>query len=173
VTVVLSVPGTTALWLRPWRSQDRRALLVAHRDPELRRWLATSLADDTEAGQWLDVQAAGWDSATRFSFAVVADDDHPLGHAVVKVGDAGAAEVGYWTAAQARGRGVASRALEAMSRWALNTQQIVRLTRLDLLHAEGNQASCQVAEKCGYVLHDVLPPAPAAFPSRGHRHVRS
>ncbi|MCP2244115.1 GNAT family N-acetyltransferase [Lentzea aerocolonigenes] len=172
MTVVLSTPGA-ALWLRPWRSGDRGALVAAHRDPELRKRLVTSLADDTEAGRWLDAQASGWASATRFSFAVVADDNDPLGHVVVKAVGAGVAEVGYWTAARARGRGIATSALETASRWALDTQQIVRLTRLDLLHAEDNPASCQVAEKCGYVLHDVLPPAPPAFPSRGHRHVRS
>lgn len=175
VTVVLPVPQTesaAALRLRPWRPDDRRALVAAHRDPLLRQWLATSLADDADAVRWLDAQASGWDSATRFSFAVVAEDDRaPLGHVVVKVGAAGAGEVGYWTAAPARGRGIACRALETVSRWALDAQQIVPLTRLDLLHAEGNAASCRVAEKCGFVLHELLSPAPPAFPASGHRHV--
>jgi RimJ/RimL family protein N-acetyltransferase len=86
---------------------------------------------------------------------------------------AGVAEAGYWTAAQSRGRGIATRALEVTSQWALRTQDLVRLTRLDLLHAENNPASCRVAEKCGYALHDLLPPAPPAFPASGHRHVRT
>jgi hypothetical protein len=47
------------------------------------------------------------------------------------------------------------------------------LTRLDLLHAENNPAFCRVARKCGYVLRELLPPAPPAFPARGHRHVRT
>lgn len=136
--------------------------------------LATSLANEADARRWLDGQAVGWDSATRFSFAVVADDDDhaPFGHMVVKVGTAGVAEVGYWTATQARGRGIAARALETASRWALRTH-LVRLTRLGLLHAETNWASCRVAEKCGYGLHDLLPAAPPAFPVGGHRHVRT
>lgn len=174
VSVVLSVPSTesaAALWLRPWRPDDRRALVAAHRDPELRQWLATSLTDDADAGRWLDAQAAGWESATRFSFAVVGEDDRaPLGHVVVKTGAAGAGEVGYWTAAPARGRGIACRALETVSRWALDARRVVRL---DLLHAEGNRASCRVAEKCGFVLRELLPPAPPAFPASGHRHVRT
>ncbi|UKD51429.1 MULTISPECIES: GNAT family N-acetyltransferase [Amycolatopsis] len=173
MTVVLPIPRTAAapaLRLRPWRAEDRRALVDAHRDPLLRRRLTTSLANDAEAGRWLDAQAAGWDTATQFSFAVVGDDDTPLGHVVVKVRDAGTAEVGYWTAAQARGRGIAARALETTSRWALDTR---RLSRLDLLHAEDNPASCRVAEKCGYVLDELLPPAPPDFPVSGHRHVRA
>jgi hypothetical protein len=91
MTITLSVPKTesaVALRLRPWRLDDLPALLTAHRDPVLRRWLATSLADETDAQQWLDAQAAGWASTTRFSFAVVADEDDnpPIGHVVVKVG---------------------------------------------------------------------------------------
>jgi RimJ/RimL family protein N-acetyltransferase len=178
VTITLAVPHTesaAALRLRPWRPDDLPALLAAHLDPELRRRLTTSLADESEARQWLDAQAAGWKSATRFSFAVVAEDDDltPLGHVGMKVVTAGVAEVGYWTAAQARRGGIASRALEVTSQWALHTQDHVRLTRLDLLHAENNPASCRVAENCGYLLHDLVPPAPPAFPTSGHRHVRT
>jgi RimJ/RimL family protein N-acetyltransferase len=160
--------------LRPWRMDDLPALVAAHRDPVLRRRLITSLTGEADARQWLEAQAPGWRSATRFGFAVVAgEDDHtPFGHVGVKVVTAGVAEVGYWTAAAVRGRGIAARALEITSQWALHTQHLVRLTRLDLLHAEDNRASCRVAEKCGYVLRDLLPPAPPAFPAAGHRHVR-
>jgi RimJ/RimL family protein N-acetyltransferase len=178
MTITLSVSKTesaVALRLRPWRLDDLPALLTAHRDPVLRRWLATSLADETDARQWLDAQAAGWACTTRFSFAVVADkdDNPPIGHVVVKVGTAGVAEVGYWTAAAVRGQGIAARALDTASRWALGEQNLVQLTRLDLLHAKDNRASCRVAEKCGYLLHDLLPAAPPAFPDSGHRHVRA
>jgi RimJ/RimL family protein N-acetyltransferase len=163
------------LILRPWRFDDLPELVAAHRDPVLRRWLSTSLADEAAARQWLDVQAVGWVAATRFSFAVVtdADDRSLLGHVVVKVGTAGVAEVGYWTAAHARKQGVAARGLETVSRWALAGQDTVPLTRLELLHAQDNQASCRVAVKCGYPLHDLLPATPPAFPTSGHRHVRT
>ncbi|WP_043776286.1 GNAT family N-acetyltransferase [Amycolatopsis rifamycinica] len=172
MTITPAVPQT-ALRLRPWRPDDLPALVAAHRDPVLRRRLIASPADEAEARQWLDAQAAGWKSATRFGFAVVAEDGTILGHVGMKVVAAGVAEAGYWTAAQARGQGIATRALETASQWALGAQTLVRLTRLDLLHAEDNPASCRVAEKCGYVLHDLLPPAPPAFPARGHRHVRT
>lgn len=177
MTVTLSVPPTgsaPALRLRPWRPDDLPALVEAHRDPLLRRWLATSLTGDAEARQWLDAQTAGWAAATRFSFAVVADaDSPPLGHVVVKPGSAGTAEVGYWTAAHARGRGIAARAVDTVSHWAFDVQDTVVLTQLDLLHAVGNHPSCRVAVKCGYALRDLLPAAPPAFPADGHRHVRT
>lgn len=91
----------------------------------------------------------------------------------MKVVGVNVAEVGYWTAAAARGRGVAARAVEALSRWALSTQDVVPLDRLELRHAEDNRASCQVAAKCGYVLHGLLPAAPPTFPTSGHLHVRT
>lgn len=175
MTVVLPVPRTdsaTDLWLRPWRLHDLPILLAAHSDPLLRHWLTTALADDVEARQWLAAQDVGWAAATRFSFAVVAADDEPLGHVVVKVGTDDTAEVGYWTAAAARGHGVAARALETVSRWALHGQEIVPLTRLELLHAAENHASCRVAVKCHYALLGHLPPAPPDFPAAGHRHLR-
>ncbi|MEU0883876.1 GNAT family N-acetyltransferase [Lentzea sp. NPDC005914] len=175
MTITLPVPqngSAVSLTLRPWRSDDLPALLAAHRDPLLRRWLATSLTDRTGARHWLDAQAAGWATSTRFSFAVVADED-AIGHVVVKVVTAGVAEVGYWTAAAVRGQGVAARALETASRWALGEQDLVQLTRLELVHAKGNRASCRVAEKCGYLLHDLLPAARPSFPDSGHRHVRT
>ncbi|WP_112268103.1 GNAT family N-acetyltransferase [Lentzea terrae] len=168
MAVTLTVPPTEsapALRLRPWRQDDLPALVAAHRDPLLRRWLATSLAGEPEARQWLDAQADGWASATRFSFAVTADDDSPLGHVVVKA----TAEVGYWTAAHARGQGVAARAVDTVSSWALDIQNF---TELGLFHAVGNDASCRVAVKCGFVLDELLPAAPPAFPAAGHRHVR-
>ncbi|QBS39460.1 GNAT family N-acetyltransferase [Nocardia sp. CS682] len=177
VKVILSVPRTedaAALRLRPWRLDDLPALVAAHRDPGLRRWLASHLVDETDARNWVDAQVDGWIDGTRFSFAVVsADDDHsPVGHVVVKMTTAGVAEVGYWTAAHARGRGIAARAVETVSRWALAEQNMVRLNQLELLHAKDNHASCRVANKCGYTLQDLLPAAPPTFPGDGHRHVR-
>ena len=174
--VILPVPGSApGLVLRPWRLEDLSALVAAHRDPVLRRWLSTSLTDEARARQWLGVQAAGWAAGTRFSFAVVpeAADQSVLGHVAVTVATGDVAEVGYWTAAHARGRGLAVGALDTVSRWALRTQDTVLLTRLALFHTDGNRASCRVAVKRGYPLQDLLPAAPPAFPSRGHRHART
>ncbi|USX50301.1 GNAT family N-acetyltransferase [Lentzea sp. HUAS12] len=174
--VILSVPpagAVPALRLRPWRPDDLPALLAAHRDPALRRWLATSLTGDADGRRWLEVQVAGWATATRFSFAVTTETDDPVGHVVVKVAGPGTAEVGYWTAAQARGRGIAAGAVDAVSQWALDVQRTVAVSRLELVHAAGNEPSCRVALRCGYALDDPLPAVPPAFPDAGHRHVRT
>lgn len=82
------------------------------------------------------------------------------------------AEVGYWTAGHARGRAVASRALEALTSWAFGTFAEDGLVRLELLHSEDNTASCRVARKCGYPLTARLPAVPPHFPLDGHLHTR-
>ncbi|TDD44959.1 N-acetyltransferase [Nonomuraea terrae] len=95
------------------------------------------------------------------------------GQVVLKTGaDPGVAEVGYWVSAEIRGRGVASRALEAVTRWAFSAQGPLRLARIELFHAADNHGSCRVAERCGYGFQRVLPPQPPVFPTEGHLHVR-
>ena len=83
-----------------------------------------------------------------------------------------AVEVGYWTVAHARGRGVAPRALNAVSDWAFDTLAADGLERLELLHQVDNVASCRVAEKGRYEFDSVLPAAPPSFPRDGHLHIR-
>lgn len=168
--VTLSVeptPSAPELTLRPWRPDDVPALVAAHRDPLMRRWLATHLADEAAARRWVAAQEEGRADGSRYSFAMVADG-RVVGHIAVKR-EGGAAAVGYWTAAEARGRGVASRALDAVSRWALRT---LPLERIELFHGVGNDGSCRVAHKCGYALRSVLAPRPPAHPREGHLHVR-
>ena len=63
------------------------------------------------------------------------------------------AEVGYWVAREARGRGVASRAVRLVARWAIESCGIERLQlRADVL----NEASQKVAEKSGFRREGVL-----------------
>ncbi|MET8687906.1 GNAT family N-acetyltransferase [Streptomyces sp. NPDC004732] len=179
-------PGRPGLTLRPWTARDVPALLAAYRDPHLRRWLLLRLESAADAHRWVEEQHEAWAAGTWFSFAVLetgADTgtdtvtDHPVGNVVLKVEPdssrpGAASEVGYWTDPGARGRGVAPRALEAVSRWAFASLTLSVPGRLELLHAAANEASCRVAQKSGYALHSVLPPFPPDYPGEGHLHVR-
>jgi len=62
-------------------------------------------------------------------------------------------EIGYYLAPEARGRGVATRAVRLLSRWAL-TQ--AGLARLALQADTDNHASQRVAERCGFTREGVL-----------------
>ncbi|MET7707821.1 GNAT family N-acetyltransferase [Micromonospora sp. NPDC005413] len=165
-------PTSPKLVLRPWSADDLDALLAAYRDPVLRRWTRVPATNAAEGRQWLDRVQKDWDDGSRYSFAVLENDaDGPrlAGNVVLKrvTQDWPTPEVGYWTASWARGRGVAPRAVTALSRWAFD--RFPGLTCLDLLHQVDNVASCRVAQKSGYLFQEVLPARPP-FPLDGHRH---
>ncbi|MER8084562.1 GNAT family N-acetyltransferase [Streptomyces sp. NPDC094048] len=170
-----AAPEAGPLLLRPWLPEDMAALIEAYRDPAMRAMLRVRVTDEAEARHWLRVQQEGRESGSRFSFAVIDRDldDELVGNVALKYpspGSAGA-EVGYWTTARARGRGVAPRALGALTDWAFEAFAGDGLVRLDLLHQAGNDASCRVAEKSGYGFAEVVPAHPP-WPLDGHRHVR-
>jgi RimJ/RimL family protein N-acetyltransferase len=63
------------------------------------------------------------------------------------------AEVGYWLALEARGRGHAARAVRLICTWGVRT---LGFERIDLLAATGNLRSQSVAERCGFTREALL-----------------
>ncbi|MFF4833862.1 GNAT family N-acetyltransferase [Streptomyces sp. NPDC001315] len=172
-----ATPTAPAVLLRPWRQADATGLVELYRDEALRRWTSGAVDDAESAAGWVREQERGWAVGDRFAFAVVETrtdgaDGRLAGHVVLKrpVPDASSAEVGYWTAAHARGRGVAPRALHALTDWAFGAFAADGLTRLELLHQVDNTASCRVAQKTGFAFTALLPAAPPALPLDGHVH---
>ncbi|MFH8340036.1 GNAT family N-acetyltransferase [Streptomyces sp. AM6-12] len=177
-----------ALLLRPWWPEDAAGLVAVYRDAALRRWTSGAVDDEAGARRWIEAQRHGWETGERCAFAVVEEPGasssgrqppvvgRVVGHVVLKgldaTGSFGRAEVGYWTAAHARGRGVASRALEALAGWAFTAFAGAGLQRLELLHQSDNTASCRVARKCRFDPVGVVSAAPPAFPLDGHLHAR-
>jgi RimJ/RimL family protein N-acetyltransferase len=174
-----ATPAATALLLRPWCAEDVPALVAAFRDPALRRWGAPPMADEADGLRWVRAQQAGSAEGERFAFAVTeavpgGSTAQVVGNVVLKEIAPGkpCAEVGYWTVATARGRGIAPRALEAVTTWAFDAFRTDGLKRLELLHQVDNPASCRVAEKSGYPHERTLPAFPPTYPLDGHVHVR-
>ncbi|MFH8472767.1 GNAT family N-acetyltransferase [Streptomyces sp. NPDC018000] len=163
------------LLLRPWLPDDVPALIEAYRDPAMRATLRMLVTDEADAQQWLRVRQEGREAGSYFGFAVVDRDldGELVGNVALKypAPGTGSAEVGYWTAARARGRGIAPQALGALTDWAFEAFAGDGLVQLDLLHRMNNDASCRVAEKSGYGFAEVLPARPP-WPLGGHRHVR-
>ncbi|MEW2221316.1 GNAT family N-acetyltransferase [Streptomyces sp. NPDC006990] len=174
-----ATPSAPALVLRPWRGEDAAALVEVFRDPVLRHWTGSAVENEGEAMQWVRSQERCWTAGNRFGFAVLevrpdAPQGRLAGQVVLKEVASGkpSAEVGYWTAAHARGHGVAPRAVEALTGWAFDVVGAGALEHLELLHQVDNPASCRVADKSGYGLDAVLPAAPPSFPRQGHLHIR-
>lgn len=67
--------------------------------------------------------------------------------------DARSAHVGYWTAREARGRGLTSAAVKLLAGWALGA---LGLERLELRADVDNVASQRVAERVGFTREGVL-----------------
>jgi RimJ/RimL family protein N-acetyltransferase len=61
--------------------------------------------------------------------------------------------IGYWVAAEARGKGVCTHALRLLARWALEE---LHLQRLELITDPDNVASQRVAERVGFRREGVL-----------------
>ncbi|MFJ9776231.1 GNAT family N-acetyltransferase [Kitasatospora sp. NPDC101157] len=170
---VTTHPTAEGLLLRPFEDADAPALIEVYRDETLRRFTRVPVTDAEQAAHWLGVQYEGRAAGTRYSFAVLESGELVANVALKRPTPGGeAAEVGYWTAAPARGRGVAPRAVEALTAWAFAALAEDGLRRIDLLHQVDNPAACRVAEKAGYVFQELLTALPPEFPLDGHRHSR-
>jgi RimJ/RimL family protein N-acetyltransferase len=77
--------------------------------------------------------------------------------------DTAVAEIGYWLAPEARGRGAATRALKLLAAWSLSELDIARL---QLTADVENEASQRVAARAGFVREAVLR---AWYDRRGER----
>jgi RimJ/RimL family protein N-acetyltransferase len=109
-----------------------------------------------EAARWLGLYEQGWDDGSRAGFAILdTATDAFLGMIafVVLRLESLEAEVGYIVAPEARGRGVANRALTLLTAWGFET---VGLERIELRAELENPASLKVAERCGYVREGTL-----------------
>jgi RimJ/RimL family protein N-acetyltransferase len=138
--------------LRGFESSDVPALVAACQDPQISRFtLVPSPYGEDDARAYLQRVADGRAAGTRASFAIVAHDgpDTVIGTAGLNVidWDERAADVGYWLAAPARGRGLATRAVELLAGWAFGT---LGLERLELRAQEANHASQAVAARARF-----------------------
>lgn len=140
--------------LRPWADADAAAIVECiDGDPEISRWLdqVPQPYTLTDARAYI---AGTTGNARESRFAVT---DTASGRVLGSIGatwneTGDVAEIGYWLRADARGSGVATRALRLIVPWALaEGAQRVQL-RADV----ENTASRRVAEKVGFRPEGVL-----------------
>jgi RimJ/RimL family protein N-acetyltransferase len=132
--------------LRPRRLEDADAVTAACQDPEIPRWtLVPSPYTREHAVEWLSHSEP---DMAQF-FAVDADDQLLGSFSVMEIDrERGYGEIGYWVAAEARGRGVATRAVALLRDWSVSAG----LRELEILPDPANTPSCRVAERAGFAL---------------------
>ncbi|MGN6796539.1 MAG: GNAT family N-acetyltransferase [Gaiellaceae bacterium] len=99
---------------------------------------------------WLARYERAWEDGTAAGFAV---RDTATGDAIGFAGlvqldlEKEEAEIGYVVAPSARGRGVAGRAVELLTRWGFET---LELQRIELRIDPANEISTRIARRAGY-----------------------
>lgn len=136
--------------LRGWREQDADSVYEACQDPELLFWLPALPRPYTREHALAFVR--GEHEVGPHAYAIVREGD-VIGSIGMDVNRHRSGRIGYWCASNARGRGVATRALRLLSRYALEE---LGLLRLELMTDPDNGASQRVAEKVGYRREGVL-----------------
>ncbi|WBB63994.1 GNAT family N-acetyltransferase [Streptomyces sp. WMMC500] len=145
------LPAAPALLLRPWEQPDAPAFLSAYQDDDTRRWHTRRPSSEAEVREWFDAYRRDWAQERGGHWAIAEDGGAVLGRIALRDMDFddGVATVAYWVLPAARGCGVATHALAALTVWALGE---VGFHRLELDHSTRNVASCRVAVKAGYLL---------------------
>ncbi|WP_199521528.1 GNAT family N-acetyltransferase [Jiangella anatolica] len=150
--------------MQPFELRGERLLLAAPvaadidriaelcQDPEIQRWTTLPSPYTHEHAKRFveDVVPSGWASEQDLTWAIRSREDRRvLGMIGLHARGAGAAEVGFWLAEEARGRRLVSRAVRLVAEWAFADIGL-GLTHLHWRAAVGNWASRRVAWACGF-----------------------
>jgi len=146
-----------AIRLEPLSQAHAPEMLALANDPEFVRFTRVPAgADGAFVERWIGRYESGWEDGSRAGFAILdANDGAFLGFAAL-VGlelDALQCEIGYGVTPHSRGRGIAGRSLDLLTRWCLDE---LALERLELHIDPANAGSIKVAERSGYRLEGVL-----------------
>jgi len=139
---------TARLLLRAASPADQDGQVIAYCDQETQRWLPlprpyTAAAADAFAAHSVRVRTEGHGAAWAIEY-----QGRYAGSIDLKRPDwvARSVEVGYLTAPWARGRGIMTEALSALTDWVLGQG----FTRVEVRAAVGNVGSRRVTEKAGF-----------------------
>lgn len=142
------------LLVRPWRLSDVAAVVDAYQDPAIQQWHVRTMTE-SQAHDWIAAWSDYWNASSRAAWAVT--DSNDGGRVVGQVGFRAVSppqgSISYWTVPAARGRAIAGRVVDLVSRWMFTH---AGLHRIELRHSVLNAASCRVAAKAGFIAEGVL-----------------
>jgi RimJ/RimL family protein N-acetyltransferase len=147
----LTAPTLTdgEITVRRLRGTDIPAIVAACQDPAIPRWTRVpSPYTREDAAQFLASVVTEAAAGEGIALAIADGDDRLIGTVgLMEVDGAGSGEIGYWTAAEARGRGVTTRAVVLLRDWA---HEALGLTTIEILAHRDNRPSQAVAERAGF-----------------------
>ncbi|MFT4230640.1 MAG: GNAT family protein [Microbacterium sp.] len=136
----LSIPTTA----------DVEAITAAAQDPEVPRWTTLpSPYERAHAEEFVGKAAQWWDAETELTWGIRHDDRWVGMIGLHRVTRGGAAEIGYWMAAPARGRGFLAEAAGAVIDFAFAPDGL-DLVRIEWRAVAGNVASARAARALGF-----------------------
>ena len=128
--------------LRPWCRDDAPEVVEAFTTVDIQHWHARVIDNAEDAVAWIDRCNDAWRNETSATWAIVHRRAPRIAGRVTIYTDleGGHGEVGYWMLTRSRGRGLATRACIAATRWAHG----LGLRRVRLEHSVENIASARV-----------------------------
>jgi len=142
--------------LRPLAEGDVTLIAQACSDSLTQKWLPLSQPYTVDSARTFALQIAPQELASGVGIERgIEVDGQFMGVIGLKQTDWSAAktEAGYWLGPWARGRGIATRALCAITDWALETQGV---GRVEVMVATGNAASLATARKALFIEEGLL-----------------
>jgi RimJ/RimL family protein N-acetyltransferase len=144
------------LTLRPPALDDVDAITAACQDPGIQRYVPVPVpyAREDAVSYVSDFCPDGWASGERLTWAVL-EGDALVGTVGLHAIADGAAEIGYWLAPGARGRGIMREAAAAVVDHGFDASAGLGLVRIGWRAYAGNTASAAVARALGFRLEGV------------------
>ena len=145
--------------IRPYSVNDAEAVWEAAMESsvELLPWMAWYHQGYhiRETRSWLEMQVTAFRIGTAYEFAIESSSGRYVGGCGINQLDPmnRRANVGYWVRTSETRRGVATTAVELVTRWAFTHTDFVRL---EILAATTNRPSQRVAERVGAVKEGLL-----------------
>ena len=143
------------LKVRSWRKDDLQALLRHANNAKIAANLRDQFPHPYTRRDGIDFLDFAHSQEPECSFAIEYGDEAVGGVGFLVGRDIArmSAEMGYWLSEEFWGRGIATRAVSAMSEWAFDNYKLARVFAMAFAH---NTGSIRVLEKSGFVREGVM-----------------
>ena len=143
------------LKLRSWQKDDLKALVRHANNPKIAANLRDQFPhpytrrDAIDYLEYAQVQEPETSFAIEYAGEAAGGVGFLIGRDIARM----SAEMGYWLSEELWGRGIATRAVTAMSEWAFENYNLTRVFAMAFAH---NAASIRVLEKAGFEREGLL-----------------